>query len=156
MAYTLADLLERLCAIGETSVKLFEDIANNTSQIDKRISTVARVLKSDEMRHVQHCLNLLKESKVHEGTEIPFDIYDKAYSLINEFKNRIYVPNIASVQELIIFSYEHEMSMVALLLDIRGRMVKNSSDVANYNYIAMTQMILDEQTHAAAISAFIK
>jgi len=156
MAYTLADLLIRLRVIQESSVKMFEDIANNCSHIDIRISSIARVFKTEEMRHVQQCNDLMIESERHEDTEIPFDIYDKTYSLISEFKNRIYVPQISTVQELISFAYEYEKSTTALLLDIRGRMVRNSSDIANFSYIAVTQLILDEQKHTAAISIFIK
>lgn len=154
MAYTLADLLERLIVIEESSVKIFEDIAN--SGVDKRISAVARVFKTEELRHVEHCKALMEESKLQVNIDIDFDVYDKIYSLINEFRNRTPAPKISTVQELVSFAFDYEMSMTALLLDIRGRMVRNSEDAANYNYIAITQLILEEQKHTAAISAFLR
>jgi hypothetical protein len=156
MAYSLPDLLERLVVVKESSVNIFEAIANNSSQSDKRISIVSRVFKAEEMRHIQHYRELLEESKVQVNTDIDFDIYDKIYSLINEFKNRIAVPKVSTVQELVSFTFDFEMSVTALLLDIRGRMVRSSNDAANFNYVAITQLILEEQKHAASISTFIK
>jgi len=91
-----------------------------------------------------------------EDIEIDFDIYDKAYSLMNEFKKRIFTPQISSVPELLMFAYEFEKSNTALLLDIRGRMVRDSKDSVNFNYLTITEIILEEQKHSNAIAMFLK
>jgi rubrerythrin len=156
MAYTLVDLLEKLRAIEECAAKMYEEIANNCSKKNKKISIAAKVLLAEEMRHVGYYSEMIKDSKGHEDIEIDFDIYDKAYSLMNEFRNRIYTPQVSSVAELITFASEFEKSNIALLLDIRGRMVRDSSDSTNFNYLAITEIILEEQKHSDALSSFIK
>jgi len=156
MAYTLVDLLEKLRAIEECTVNMYEEIANNCSKKDKKISIAAKVLKAEELRHVENYGKLISDAQKQEDIEIDFDIYDKAYSLMNEFKKRIFTPQISSVPELLMFAYEFEKSNTALLLDIGGRMVRDSKDSVNFNYLTITEIILEEQKHSNAIAMFLK
>lgn len=156
MAYTLVDLLEKLRAIEECAAKMYEEIANNCSKKDKKISIAAKVLMAEELRHVEYYGKVIADSQNHENIEIDFDIYDKAYSLMNEFKKRIYTPQISSVPELLLFAYEFENSNAALLLDIKGRMVRDNNGSLNFNYLAITEIILEEQKHSNAIAMFMK
>lgn len=158
MSYTLVDILEKLRDLEKGAAKMYEEIAHNCSKKDKKISIAAKVLRTEELRHIEYYGKLIEEAKNQKEVDIDidFDIYDKAYSLMNEFKTRLFTPNISSVSELIEFAYDFENANTALLLDIRGRLVRDINESTNYNYLALTEILLEEQKHAESISLFKK
>ena len=85
---------------------------------------------------------------------IDFDIYDKVYSLITEFRRRMYIPNISSVPNLISFSYKYEKASTALLLDIRGRMIREGDESSDYKNVVITEIIHRRQMHIESIAKY--
>lgn len=156
MLYTLIDLLKKLREIEETACQMYIDIWNNCQETDIKLKTAAKVLVAEEKRHIQFYNKIIQDANDQTGIEIDFDVYDKISSLMNEFKRRIYVPELNSLRELINFACEFEKANTALLLDIRGRMVRDKEDSTNFNYVAITEIILEEIKHTEQLQMFLR
>ncbi len=156
MSYTIVDLLEKLIALEQAACGMYRGLAQQAENRNTRLGTTARVLAKEEERHVEFYRNLRQEASKFEDINIGFDIYDKASSLINQFKKRIAVPRLEDSKALVKFAIEFEKENIALLLDIQGRMVKNEGDVLNTVYMAISDLIAEESKHVKSLEVFLK
>ena len=72
---------------------------------------------------------------------IDFSIYDKISFLISQFNLRIHTADIRSAKELISFSLDFEGEILALFLDIQGRLIKTSADSNSTTYLILSDII---------------
>lgn len=156
MSYNIVDLLKKLETLEENALQMYRDMASMKESQDVRLRTAAKILASEEERHVSLYRKLIEQAEQQPETEIDFFIYDKASSLVEGFRKRIVKPRIETVKELIRFAVEFEKENAALLIDIRGRMVKKEEDTINFNYLTLTELILEEQKHIDMLKGFVK
>lgn len=156
MSYTIVDLLKKLEKIEENAFNLYHSLASVEGKENIKFRTVVRILAGEEERHVKLYRKLIEQAERQPETEIDFSIYDKASSLVEEFKGRIVKPQVNSIQEIVKFALNFERENAALLIDIRGRMVKKEDDSVNFNYLTLTELIVEEQKHADALKLFLK
>ena len=156
MAYNIVDLLGKLKTLEENAFHMYSSMASAEGCPDIRLCTAAKVLAKEEERHTRFYRRLIEQAEQQPETEIDFSIYDKASSLVEGFRKMIVKPQVTSVQELIQFAVEFEKDNVALLIDIRGRMVKREEDHIDFNYLTLTELILEEQKHVDMLKGFIK
>lgn len=72
---------------------------------------------------------------------IDFGIYDKISFLINQFNLRIYIADAKTPKDFLNFSLGLEKEILALFLDIQGRLIKTSSDTTSTAYIILSNII---------------
>lgn len=155
MSYTIVDLLKKLEALEENAFSMYKELASLEEGYDIKLRTVARILASEEERHIALYRKLIGQAEKEPETTIDFSIYDKASSLVDSFKKRIVKPKVKSVKELVQFSVEFERENVALLIDIRGRMVRKEEDSVTFNYLTLTELIMEEQKHVETLNVFL-
>lgn len=157
MAYTIIDLLDKLIALEQAACKMYKDIAALDNKKTPAFKTIINVFIKEEKRHIAYYQNLKNEASNFEDIVIDFDIYDKAYSLVNEFRNRIAIPSgVETVKELLRFALDFEKRNVALLLDIQGRLVKSKEDREKASYKILSDLISEEEKHVKNLELFVK
>lgn len=72
---------------------------------------------------------------------IDFDIYDKISFLINQFNLKMYKTDAKTPKDFLSFSLGLEKEILALFLDIQGRLVKTSSDTTSTAYLILSNII---------------
>lgn len=156
MVYTIVDLIAKLIAIEQNACKMYKNIAFMENGDRSSFKTVAKVLAKEEERHVEFYHKLMKKAAEFPDIEIDFELYDKASSLIQEFKKRIIMPADLDTGNIIAFALEFEKQNAALLIDIRGRLFKKSEDTESTIYMALTDLIIEEEKHVKNLKCFVK
>jgi len=155
MAYTIVDLLDKLIMIEQKGCNLYKNMTFMASEIPK-IKTVAEILTKEEERHVAYYQSLKEKALGSPEVEIELDIYDRVSQLLIEFKRKIVLPQMGTVQELLKFALGFEKENVALLLDIQGRLVKKEEDTSSLSYKTISKIIEEEQKHVKNLEIYVK
>ena len=113
MGYNIFDILDKLIILEEKAIKMYRQIAK-AKDVSPSLKTVALVLAKEEEKHIESYNVLMENLKDKELDEIYFDIYDKVSSLLNEFQNRIVMPEASDVKSLLSFALELESQNLAL------------------------------------------
>lgn len=140
MAYNAADLIEKSISISKIKVDIYGKIKNSNLE-NKSMSILIDILIKDTENTIIYYKKLLTEANETKGEEIDFFVYDKISFLINQFKERIYVPDISNVKDFIVFSLDFEKQSYGLLVDIQGRLVQDDSDTKTKAYKLLSKII---------------
>lgn len=154
MGYSIVDLLDNLIVIEQNTCRMYRYIASSDSSAANSLKTVAMVLAKEEERHIAFYQNIKKEVSLHKDIEIDFDIYDKASSLVLEFKKFIAKPQAKNAEELVQYALNMERENVALLLNVQGRLVRKPDDRDTMSYLALSDLITEEQKHINNLQVF--
>ena len=154
MGYNIFDILDKLIILEKKAIKMYRQIAK-AKDVSPSLKTVALVLAKEEEKHIESYNVLMENLKDKELDEIDFDIYDKVSSLLNEFQNRIVMPEASDVKSLLSFALELESQNLALLIDIQGRMVKYKDDVEKASYKVLEYLLEDEKKHIDNLKIFV-
>ena len=154
MGYNIFDILDKLIILEKKAIKMNRQIAK-AKDVSPSLKTVALVLAKEEEKHIESYNVLMENLKDKELDEIDFDIYDKVSSLLNEFQNRIVMPEASDVKSLLSFALELESQNLALLIDIQGRMVKYKDDVEKASYKVLEYLLEDEKKHIDNLKIFV-
>jgi rubrerythrin len=147
VAYTVDDIIEKLILIEKDSMDVYTVIAEKFKDTNKSISIIAKTLYKEEKRHVDYYETIRSEFKEYKHEEIEFYLYDKASKLLYEYKQRVQVPQLKSVKELLTYAVDFERNNISLLLDIQGRLVQSPMDIVKLSYEIISNMIEEEKSH---------
>ncbi|SUY46933.1 Uncharacterised protein [Clostridium putrefaciens] len=131
--YTVVDIIDNLSEIEKMYINFFHEVSDSDSKISS-FKLVANALGKTKQNHMNFYYNLRNKMKGEEFIEVDMHDYDKISKSISEFKYSFkfsfkFKCNI-DVIELIKISLSIEKDNIALLLIIRGILVKDK----NYKY----------------------
>ncbi|TCO74773.1 hypothetical protein [Marinisporobacter balticus] len=154
MAYNIIDLMNKIILVAKKRKEMYEKIRFSTSRTMK-VSVVATILVKDVQKTIDYYEQLKIEIEKDEE-EIDFFIYDKISFLINTFQRRFISPDIQDTEELLKFSLDFEKQVVALYIDIQGRIIQKEEDHKTKTYKILCEIIEKKQNHIKNLQKFIK
>ncbi len=140
MGYNIIDIIDKAIAIAYKRRELYTAISNQTHH-PQVVKILSKVLADNVDKTLLNYKKLKKEVNNDEIGTIDFDIYDKISFLISQFNLKIYSTDATTPKDFLIFSLTYEKEILALFLDIQGRLVKTSSDTTSNTYIILSNMI---------------
>lgn len=146
MAYNIVDLIGKLISIEERIANLYKQIKNNKT-LPLTLQILARALYKEEERHINYYHQLRDELKGIKLSDFEVDIYDKVSFLVDSFKNTIIIPELTRPIDLINFALDFESKYMAVLIDIRGRTIKNEKDLNTDQYKYISCFIKEKKGH---------
>lgn len=139
MGYTIIDILDKAIDIAYRRQKLYIEISNQPYQLPV-VKILSKVL-ADSVNKMLIYYKKLKE-EVDDNVEIiDFVIYDKVSFLISEYNLRMHTTDVKTPKEFICFSIDFEKEILALFLDIQGRLVNDSNNTTSITYTILTDII---------------
>ncbi|WP_026895947.1 hypothetical protein [Clostridiisalibacter paucivorans] len=154
MAYTIIDIIDKLISIEKKSKQLYITAIKKIED-NSRIKIIFRILLKEEDRHIEYYNNLKKSLEDKAIEPINFYSYDKISHLANKFKNDMYLPNFKDIKDLIIYALDFEKANLALLMDIKGRLVLSKTDTDSIQYKIISQIVEEEKKHVKNLENFI-
>lgn len=154
MPYNIVDLLDKFIYIEQAGYKMYMEITKMNSIQDK-IKTIARVFAIEEEKHIAVYQCIKERMKNEPEIEVDFYTYDKASTLIYQFTKLKKIPDWESPISLLKFCLDFEKDNLALLLSIRGFLIKTKEDENSINYKAISEIINEEYKHVKNIENFI-
>lgn len=155
MAYTIVDLLDKFISIEQAGYKMYTEIAK-TDNVENKIKTIAKIFAMEEKKHIEVYKSLKKSMEKEPDIEVDFFIYDKASTLIYQFTKLNKVPDTTSPKRLLEYCLSFEKDNLALLLSIKGILIKSKADEESINYKILSKLISEEQKHVENIKCFIE
>lgn len=155
MGYNVLDLLDKAINIAIRRKTIYENIAKEKSHVPA-INIMAKILVTKADKTIKYYEALKSEIGDVELEEIDIGIYDKMSFLINEFNKKMYVPDVKNVKEFLKFSRDMLKDTYALLLDLRGRFIKNTSDMHTRTYKILSDIISNMEEHISKLDKTIK
>ena len=134
------DIIDKAINIAHKRKKLYTEISNQKHQ-PPAVKIISKVLADNVDKTFLYYERLKKEVNNKETELIDFAIYDKISFLIGQFNLRIHTTDATTPREFISFSLDFENEILALFLDIQGRLVKTSDDSNSATYIILSDMI---------------
>ncbi|MBF8982896.1 hypothetical protein IZY60_05050 [Lutibacter sp. B2] len=152
--YTTLDLINKTIIIARKRQDMYKKISSLDSQ-HFTTAMIANTLVIDAKKTLLYYEKLKME--VEDGQEeIDFATYDKISFLINEFKRRFVSPTIYDVENLLKFSLDFEKQVIALFIDIQGRLIHDKYDVEKNTYKILSSIIEAKQKHINNLEMYIK
>jgi hypothetical protein len=146
MAYNIVDLIYKLIRIEEKVAGLYKGVRDNRN-VPVTLQILARALYKEEERHIKYFQHLQEELKGVYLSDFDVGVYDKVSSLVDSFRNTIIYPEVVKTADLINFSLDFESKYLAVLIDIRGRMVKSEKDLDTEKYKYISSFIKEKKGH---------
>lgn len=146
MGYNVADIIDKAVTIAIRRRTIYEKIGQEKCDI-LSIRIISKVLVKEIDKSIEYYQRLLNEVNDTEFEEIDFSIYDKMSSLISDFSNRISIVDVKNVREFLNFSLDMEKAVYSLLMDIQGRLVKNTADLHTNTYRILSDIISNKAHH---------
>ena len=140
MGYNIIDIMDKAIAIAYTRKELYTGVSNQNHQ-PPAIKILSKVLADNVDKTLLYYEKLKKELNHKEIEIIDFAIYDKISFLIGQFNLRLHTTDATTPKEFISFSLNFEKEILALFLDIQGRLIKNANDTNSTAYIILSDMI---------------
>ncbi|NMA48309.1 MAG: rubrerythrin family protein [Tissierellia bacterium] len=153
MGYTIVDLISQLITIEENAVQMYREIIKKTN--NQRIIVVSKVLIKEELNHIEWYNEFKEKLQKEEQGDMDFYFYDKAFKLISEFKQRMIIPSVSEIKELIKTAVYFEKQHEALLIDLQGRMVQSNADALSDAYKLLSKIIEEERKHIKNLEVFL-
>lgn len=158
MPYTIKDILDKLIEMENGMHKVYLDIADMNNDDFSSLKILCKVMSKEEKKHAEY-FEKLKDSIGEEGTldlTIDIDSYDKISQAIYQFKNNINIPSFEKVNELVGFLINFEKENLALLVNIRGNLIKKSEDAEKESYRILSILINEEANHVKSLAPYYK
>lgn len=152
--YNIIDLLDKIIKIKEKTHDIYKTISvmNN---IDENIKVVARILATQERRHILSCKSFRGRILEKPIPTIDFDIYDKASNLMSGFM----FPDpghIKDINQLLSFALDFENQSMSLLMSIQGLLIRESEEKSTVTYDVLSKLIQQQKTHIINIENFLQ
>ena len=151
MSYTIKDVLDKLIDIEKEMSKLYSNISNIDNKNYDNFKVLCKVMAREEGRHVAYFDQIKSSITVEDNVEIDIFTYDKISQAIAQFKSKIDIPNLKNIKELIEFMVNFEKENAALLINLRGKLVKKSDDTEKDSYKILTTLIEEENKHIKSL-----
>ena len=120
LGYNIIDIIDKAIAIAYKRKELYTEISKQNHQ-PPAVKILSKVLADNVDKTFLYYENLKKEVNDEEVEKIDFAIYDKISFLINQFNLRIHTTDATTPKEFLNFSLNFEKEILALFLDIQGR-----------------------------------
>lgn len=140
MGYSIIDIIDKSIAITYKRKELYTEISVQ-SDLPPSVKILSKVLADNVDKTLLYYGRLKNELKDEEAEKIDFAIYDKISFLISQFNLRVYSTVATTPKEFLSFSLIFEKEILALFLDIQGRLVTIESDINSKTYIILSDMI---------------
>ncbi|MCT4605478.1 MAG: hypothetical protein N4A64_05105 [Marinisporobacter sp.] len=154
MAYTGIDLIKKAIIIAKKRCEVYKNISKAMEK-NLKVRIVANILVRNVKKNIEH-YEKLKIQLENDDETIDFDTYDKISSLFNKFSRRFENPDIRNMEDVLEFSLSFERQVVALYVDIQGRLVKNAEDTEKKAYKILSSIIEDKKNHIKNLQMYIK
>lgn len=151
MYYTIKDLIDKLIDIEKEMSKLYLSISNLADKNYTSFKILCSVMSKEEERHIAYFEQIKNNISDEDDVEIDVFTYDKLSQATAEFKNKIDIPNLKNIKQLIEFIVNFEKENEAVLINLRGKLVKKASDMKKDNYKILTILIKEENKHIRSI-----
>lgn len=151
MSYTIKDVLDKLIDIEKEMSKLYSNISNIDNKNYDNFKILCKVMAKEEGRHVAYFDQIKSSITAEDNVEIDIFTYDKISQAIAQFKSKIDIPNLKNIKELIEFMVNFEKENAALLINLRGKLVKKSDDTEKDSYKILTTLIEEENKHIKSL-----
>jgi hypothetical protein len=153
--YTGLDLMEKLILQAKWRKQIWANLKKKEKDVGKKI--LLKMLRDKTSRDITYYEQLTVQMKTQEAEIIDFFIYDKVASLMNQYKARIEsIPQLKTKNEIINFAIELEEGMIALLLDIQGRLVQKSEAEDTRIYKLLLEMIDQKSKYVDELKRFTR
>ncbi|PRR81985.1 hypothetical protein [Clostridium vincentii] len=155
MGYNVIDLINKAINISIRKKAIYDNIRQQKRDIPY-MEIVLTVLIKQIQKTIEYYETLKKELVNENFEEIDFGIYDRISFLINEFNQKLSEPQINNVRNFLEFSLNLEKNTYALLIDIQGRFVKNTSDINTKTYTILSNMISNKAAFISTLEKIMK
>ncbi|MFD3158160.1 hypothetical protein ACFIJ5_15110 [Haloimpatiens sp. FM7330] len=155
MAYNIVDIIDRVMCICEKRLKVYLDIKRNQIE-NTTMKLVTNVFINQEKNKIKYYEKFKSEIVIRELREIDFHIYDKISSLMTQFNYRINCTDISSVDKIVHCSLEMDKDILALFIDIRGRLVVKKEDSESLEYEILTNIIEKQEKYIKDLEKMIR
>lgn len=150
--YTIQDIIDKLILIEKHAYEFYKSISENP-HVDVKLTVVARTFSRQEQKHIKIYESLKENFSEEENNFIDFSIYDRAAKLIYEFSKMQNMQNITKLKEIVDFALNFEKENLALILSIKGLLIRSQNDVDTANYKVLLAIIEEEQKHIKDIES---
>lgn len=154
MAYNVLDLIDKAIDIVSNKLNIYKQIL-----MEEDLNTTVLVrnayIKECE-KSILHYKELKSELQNRELEEIDFVVYDKISFLINEFNSKHGNKKVTSKKELNEFTLNYEKDILALLIDIQGRLIRRESDATSIAYEVLNKLIKEKKAYIKGLKEYIK
>ncbi|MGV8981720.1 hypothetical protein [Clostridium sp.] len=140
MGYDIIDIINKAIAIAYKRKALYTEISNQTN-LPPAVKILSKVLADNVDKTFLYYQKLKNEVHSDEPEKINFAIYDKISFLIGQFNLRVYATDAATPKDFMSFTLQFEKEILALFLDIQGRLVITSYDTNSKTYTILSDMI---------------
>ncbi len=140
MGYNIIDIIDKAIAIAHNRKKLYIEIGDQCHQ-PPAVKILAKILAHNVDKTLLYYEKLKNEVNEEELELIDFAIYDKISFLINQFNLRLHFTDATTPKKFISFSLDFEKEILALFLDVQGRLVKTAEDSNSATYAILSDMI---------------
>lgn len=140
LGYSIIDVIDKAIAIAYKRKELYAEISKQNN-LPPSVKILSKVLADNVDKTFLYYEKLKKEVKDDESEKIDFAIYDKISFLISQFNLRVHITDATTPKEFLSFSLDFEKEILALFLDIQGRLVVTSYDTSSKSYIILSDMI---------------
>lgn len=154
MAYNTIDLINKIIFVAKKRKEMYKNISLEGSKTFK-VSLVANILTKDVEKTIEYYEQLKIEFE-NDIDEIDFFVYDKIAFLVNVFQRRFINPDVKDIESLLEFSMDFEKQIVALFIDMQGRLLQKEEDSEMKAYKILSDIIKRKQKHIRNIQKFIK
>lgn len=137
--YDVRDLIKKAIAIAEKKKRLLLSILENTP--DPRLRILIQVMINTVEKDIQFYLTMNQELENQTLDPIDFAVYDTIASLINQFGRGMVSTKIKTRQEMVNFSVDIEKAVLALMLDIQGRLAQAEGGGHSTTYVIVGRAI---------------
>lgn len=137
--YDVRDLIKKAIAIAEKKKRLLLGILENTP--DPRLRVLIQVMINMVERDIQFYMMVNLEIEGQALDPIDFGVYDTIASLVNQFGRGLIAKKVNTRQEMVTFSVEIEKAVLALMLDIQGRLAQAEGGGHSTTYVVIGKAI---------------
>lgn len=143
MGYNVIDVIDKAVNIANERKTKYKNIGKRKGDVQS-IKIMSTVFVKQADKTIEYYETLKKELEGLKFEDIDFDVYDRMSFLVNEFNKKEYleeINGIKDVKDYLKFSLNLEKDIYSLFVDIKGRFVKNTSDVNTKTYEILSKIV---------------
>lgn len=156
MGKRLTDILEILMNLEQNFKNLYVSISEIEGHYSSSISTVSKILASEEAKHYGFYKQLINTLQNKENIVITDEFYEKSNILLNEFKQAVKLPSLANVNDLLKLAVAFEKSNVELLKSLLEILPLELNEEKSDISLILEDIVLQEERHSRSLLQYIK
>ncbi len=137
--YDIRDVIDKYKRITEQRIAIFESMVADEGDIRNRM--LINVFIKSARKEIEHCHQMRASISDAMASALDFDVYDKISFLVNQFSRTLVRANLRERRQLVDYALLQEKAVLALLLDIQGRMLSQEGMEEKVAYYVLTELI---------------